>query len=145
MASPRPPDRTPLMALLDRAARDLQDRFLVELAAAGHPHSLSASRLMGSLTEEGLRLSELADRLGITKQSVSQLVDDLEAEGYVARTPDPTDGRAKLVVFGPRGTEALPVAWQALQATDDRVRDVLGEQGTEVLRDALEQLLAHDT
>lgn len=133
------------MALLDWAARDLHDRFLADLAAAGHPQSLSASRLMGSLTNEGLRLSELADRLGITKQSVSQLVDDLEAEGYVARTPDPTDGRAKLVVFGPHGTESLPAAWQALQATDDRVREVLGGQGMQVLRDALERLLAHDT
>lgn len=132
------------MALLDRAARDLQERFLADMAAGGHPHSLSASRLMGILTGEGLRLSDLADRMGITKQSVSQLVDDLEAEGYVARTPDPTDGRAKLVVFGPRGTEALPVAWQALRATDDRVRDVLGAEDTEVLRDALERLLAHD-
>lgn len=143
MTSPRPPAQPPLMALLDRAARVLHDRFLQDMAAAGHPQTASASRLMGSLTREGLRLSELAERLGITKQSVGQLVDDLEAEGYVVRIPDPTDGRAKLVVFGPRGDDALPAAWRALQASDDRARDILGEQALDDLRAALERILDH--
>lgn len=132
------------MALLDWAARALHDRFLEELAAAGHTHSLSASRLMGSLTADGLRVSELADRLGITKQSVSQLVDELEVDGYVLRIPDPTDGRAKLVVFGPRGDDALPAAWRALQASEDHARAILGESAMSELRASLELLLGRD-
>lgn len=146
MASPgpRPPERPPVMVLLDRATRSLQDRFVEELAAAGYPNTLAASRLMGHLTEDGLRLSELADRLGITKQSVGQLVDTLQADGYVERIPDPSDGRAKLVVFGPRGYESLPVAWRALQASDDHIRVVLGDAGASRLRAALERLLAAD-
>jgi DNA-binding MarR family transcriptional regulator len=144
MARVDPPERPPLMALLDWAARVLHDRFLEELAAAGHPQSLSASRLMGTLTADGLRVSELADRLGITKQSVSQLVDDLEADGYVMRIADPTDGRAKLVVFGPRGRDALPAAWRALQASEDHARGILGEDAVGELRAALELLLGHD-
>ena len=45
----------------------------------------------------GTRLGELARRAGITKQSMMQVVDDLEARGYVRRVPDPADARAKLV------------------------------------------------
>ena len=44
---------------------------------------------------------------GMTKQAMSQLVQELEAQGYVARTADPTDGRA--VAIQP-GSEALPRA-----------------------------------
>lgn len=130
------------MALLDRAARLLADGFLDDMAAAGHPHTLAASRLMGVLPKEGLRPSELADRLGITKQSVGQLVDELEDAGYVVRRPDPTDGRARLVVFGPRGHDALPAAWAALHRSEDRARAVLGEDRLSEVRGALEALLA---
>lgn len=144
MASVGPPEQQPVMALLDWAARQLHDRFLEELAAAGHPQTLSASRLMGSITADGVRISELADRLGITKQSVSQLVDELEAANYVRRIPDPTDGRAKLVVFGPRGDDALPAAWRALQASEDHARAILGESAMSQLRTSLEQLLGRD-
>lgn len=141
MTSVRPPEQPPLVALLDWTARALHDRFLADMAAAGHPQTSSASRLMGSLTADGQRVTELADRLGITKQSVSQLVDDLEADGYVKRVPDPTDGRAKLVVFGPRGHEALPAAWRALHASDEHARQILGDPALNELRTSLELLL----
>lgn len=130
------------MVLLDRAARVLAEGFLDDMAAAGHPHSLAASRLMGVLPKEGLRPSELADRLGITKQSVGQLVDDLEHAGYVVRRPDPSDGRARLVVFGPRGHDALPAAWAALRRSEDQARAVLGDQRLARVREALEAILA---
>lgn len=132
------------MVLLDRAARVLADGFLADMAADGHPHTLAASRLMGILPKEGLRPSELADRLGITKQSVGQLIDDLEDAGYVVRRPDPTDGRARLVVFGPRGHQALPAAWAALHRSEDRARAVLGDQRLAEVRETLEALLADE-
>ena len=140
----RPPERTPLMVLMEGAARVLHDRFSELMTEAGYTHSLTASKVMGSLTKEGVRLSDLADRLGITKQSVGQVVDDLEADGFVLRIPDPDDGRAKRIVIGPRGIEALPVAWQALRESDDLARQVLGDEGVDALRDALERVLARD-
>jgi len=44
---------------------------------------------------EGLRPSQLADRRGITKQSVNDLLAHLEQHGYLMRVPDPADGRAR--------------------------------------------------
>lgn len=141
---PGPPRRVPLMVLLESAARVLHDRFVEVMAAAGHHHTLTSSKVMGSITEEGVRLSDLAERLGVTKQSAGAVVDDLVAQDYLARVPDPTDGRAKLIVFGPRGDDALPAAWAALRASDDRAVDVLGGARVDDLRDALEELLAAD-
>ncbi len=135
-----PPTRPPLMALLDAAARVLHDHFGEHMDAAGHHHTLTASKVMGSITSEGVRLSDLAERLGVTKQSAGQVVDDLVAQGYLTRLPDPTDGRAKLIVFGPRGHDALPAAWAALRASDALAEDVLGEERVEVVRTALEEL-----
>ena len=49
---------------------------------------------------EGTRLTDLAHRVGISKQAVGQLVDELEEMGALERIPDPEDGRAKLIRFG---------------------------------------------
>jgi DNA-binding MarR family transcriptional regulator len=50
----------------------------------------------------GIRMSELAERMQLTKGAVTQLVGYLEAHGYLERVSDPADGRAVLV----RPTEA---------------------------------------
>ena len=47
--------------------------------------------------EHGSRLTELAERSGITKQAVGEAVAELERLGYVERVPDPSDGRAKII------------------------------------------------
>jgi len=55
------------------------------------------------LDEIGARPTVLAQRAGITKQAISQLVRDLESRGYVEQVADPTDTRAKLVRLTERG------------------------------------------
>jgi DNA-binding MarR family transcriptional regulator len=51
----------------------------------------------------GTRLTELAERMQITKQSLGELVDYLEPRGYVERIPDPADRRSKLVRLTQKG------------------------------------------
>ena len=59
--------------------------------------------LMPLLDATGARPSTLAQRAGITKQAMSQLVRKLEARGYVEQVPDSTDTRAKIVRLTKRG------------------------------------------
>jgi DNA-binding MarR family transcriptional regulator len=54
-----------------------------------------------------LRMQELARRTVLSRTRVSRLVDDLVAEGYVSRAPDPADGRASFAVLTPAGHTAL--------------------------------------
>src|SRR3954452_12117220 len=59
------------------------------------------------LRDEGSRITEIAERAQLTKQTVVSLVNELEALGYVERAPDSRDGRAKVVVAPRRGGAAV--------------------------------------
>lgn len=76
----------------DAGVARVREHFGVPIRAA---HTL----LFPHIDLKGTRLTELARRLGITKQAVSQLVLELEEMGVLQRLPDPHDGRAKLVCF----------------------------------------------
>ena len=54
-----------------------------------------------------LRMQELSARTVLSRTRVSRLVNDLIAEGYVSRAPDPRDGRASYAVLTPAGRAAL--------------------------------------
>ncbi len=63
--------------------------------------------LLQSLDLDGTRLTLLAERAQMTKQSMLELVDKAEALGLVERQPDPVDGRAKVVAFTLRGLQMM--------------------------------------
>jgi len=75
-----------------QAQRDYQRRALQKLHALGYS-ALSPAHItvLSQLAEQATRTVVLAERVGITKQSMSDLVRDLEAHGYVARTADPRE------------------------------------------------------
>ncbi|NBW24452.1 MAG: MarR family transcriptional regulator [Betaproteobacteria bacterium] len=75
------------------------------------------------LPPEGARLTELAQRAGMTKQAMAALVTQCEAWGMVQREEDPRDGRARRIVFTGSG-----LAWlQAYQAAADQAQAELAE------------------
>src|SRR5438552_10407986 len=55
---------------------------------------------------ESLPLGQLAERLACVKSNITQLVDRLEADGYVARKPDPRDRRTRLAALTMAGRKA---------------------------------------
>ncbi len=108
------------------------DAFLAqleeELAAAGFPdvHASHTGCVFAHLPPEGARLTELAARARLRKQTLSYFVDYLESRGYVERVPDPTDRRAKLVRPTERGREVARVAEAAIPQIDARWAQRLG-------------------
>lgn len=92
--------------------------------------------------DDGTRISVLADALGITRQAVGQLVDDLEEMGAVARVPDPRDGRAKRVVFTAAGRTSILQGLNHLKSLEPELARVLGVRRLKSLRESL--LLLHD-
>nr|WP_207387201.1 MarR family transcriptional regulator [Frankia sp. Cppng1_Ct_nod] len=63
-----------------------------------------------ALRGSGATGTELADRLGVTKQAAGQMVDDLEMRGYVRRQPHPDGGRRRLIVLTDKALDHLVVA-----------------------------------
>jgi len=97
-------DQTPFVASELRA---VLGRLLRRLRAE-HRFPLSHGAVLGRLDRAGCSsVSELAAHEGVRPQSMAQTVADLEAEGLVARRPDPSDGRRMLVELTGAGAAAL--------------------------------------
>lgn len=74
----------------------------------------------------GTRVTELAMRAGISKQAMTELVAHLESGGYLTRVPDPSDGRAKLVVITERGWECIAAARAVVAEVEGEWRQAMG-------------------
>src|SRR3954452_18177947 len=121
--------------------RALETRVFEALAAAGFDDFTPAqARVMQRIGPEGTRLTELAEAAQVTKQTASFLVDQLERSGYVRRTPDPRDARARLVRVAECGLASQPIADAAVCAVEVEWRARLGERSWSQLREALRRL-----
>ena len=98
------------------------------------------SVLIPLFEEDGLRMSEIARRARLSKQTMTTLVRLCERDGLVARRPDPRDGRAARVHLTRRAGTFRPAAERVLAEIEAAVRDVLGERRTASLRDSLRQV-----
>ncbi len=134
----------PFVRLLIRAHRALSNSTAAKLEALGYENFGGAQgTLLAQLDPDGTRLTTLAERLGVTKQSVSQLVTDLEANAYVQRVPDPTDRRASLVRFTERGWNFCQDVNRVRSELETEYETALGAKTMDTLRELLEQLVDH--
>ena len=121
--------------------RAMEKRVFSALADAGFDDFTPAqARVMQRIGPDGTRLTELAEAAQVTKQTASFLVDQLERTGYVQRTPDPTDARARLVRIAARGLAAKPIADAAVAEVEAEWRVHLGERRWAALRNGLSRL-----
>jgi DNA-binding MarR family transcriptional regulator len=114
---------------------------LANLAARG---SLSAShvQITRHLPLEGARLTDLAQRAGISKQAMGKLVEQCEAWGLVARGDDARDARARCVTFTQIGLAWLQAHQQAVMQAEDELRAAVGTEVATVMALGLEAYAA---
>ena len=121
--------------------RAMEKAVLDALAAAGFDDiTLAQARVFQRIDRDGSRVTDLADAALLTKQTVGFLVDQLERAGYVERTPDPRDGRARLVRVAARGAAAVQASLSVVAGVEARWTAYLGETRTAQLREALTML-----
>lgn len=129
--------------LLSNALRHFEARVIELLVEAGHDEvtqsHINATR---HLDVNGTRLTEMAQRAAMTKQSMGELIDQLEQKGLVTRSPDPMDGRARLVHFTPAGLAWLDDFRVAVKKAE---REMVRAIGAEALRAMKEVLRHYDT
>jgi DNA-binding MarR family transcriptional regulator len=114
-------------ALLRIPAQAIHRRIISELNASGFtelrvPH-MAVLQFPGP---DGVRPGALADRAGMSKQAMNQLLKSLEGYGYVKRSDAPDEGRARTVHFTARGRAAYSRIVGILQ---DIEREWSGELG----------------
>jgi DNA-binding MarR family transcriptional regulator len=96
--------------LMESHARIPQLRF---------PHLHVIGNIVGT---DGIRLTELAGKAMLSLAACSELVNELEALGFLERLPDPTDGRAKLITPTTRGRRMLQAAAEGIEGLEERWR-----------------------
>jgi len=135
--------RQSTLQVLFKVARLLDETAVARLAAKHRYPELRRSHtsLLPHIALEGTRITDLSLRLGITKQAVSQLVDDLERLGVLVRAPDPDDARARRVLFTERGRQGLLEGLQVLQELEAELARHIGRTRMGGLREALLALL----
>jgi DNA-binding MarR family transcriptional regulator len=133
----------PLIRLLDAAFDDFSEELAKRVQAAGYTDLRPGHGcVFGNIDPEGTRLTDLAERANMTKQSVGEVTSDLEERGYVERVPDPSDGRAKIIRLTARGREAQAIGRGLIDGIERDWAERFGEERVAALREALEAVTA---
>lgn len=133
--------RATIGALLRLPYEALASRIYGGLAAAGFADVRRAhSAVFRHILPGGSRLTELADRAGMTKQSMAGLLADLVAGGYVTSTPDPSDGRARLVRLTAKGRRVQAELLRLGAEAEEACRRAMGVEDYARLRELLGRL-----
>ena len=142
--------QTHLGRLLGHAMRRFDERVLALMAHdADVPLALSnlAARAQVSaahihitrhLARGGSRLTELAERAGMTKQAMGALVDQCEAWGLITREPDPLDARARRERFTADGLAWLDAFRRAVAQAEAEFKASVGTDVATVVMLGLE-------
>ena len=125
--------RLPWEAVTHRMLRALHERGFDDIEAP----QLSVLLWPGP---EGMRPSDLAARMRVTKQALNYLLGDLERLGYLERRRDPDDRRARRIALTDRGKALVPVIRDAVGEVEREWSEALGPERFEQLRELLYEL-----
>ena len=138
-----------LRALLHVPQHDLQAQLASRLERLGFPSlrpalvqilSVIGTGLVGA--EVGVRLSDLVSEVSLPKQTVGDLLDELEDMRMVERFPDPDHGVIKRVRLGPKGKVWAAEVKRVSAATEAKWAIRMGSKKMRSLRALLEELAA---
>jgi len=128
-------------ALLRVPLEAVQRHMLARLHADGFadidPAHLPVMRYPGP---QGLRPTDIAGQLGVSKQAINYLLRELERLGYLEREPHPDDLRAKRIVLTDRGVAAGRVIREAVGEMEARWTKEMGAKRFKELRALLIEL-----
>ena len=145
MSSPPSPASVPvdtqdmlIGALLRVPSQAIHRRIISELNAAGFKElRLPHMAVLQYPGPDGVRPSTLAERAGMSKQAMNQLLRSLEGYGYVERSDAPDEGRARTVHFTKRGRAAYSKVVEILRGIEREWRDELGPTDFAQLKELL--------
>ena len=118
----------------ERVRRDIDTGVRAEGYDDLNPAHLAPFRYNGP---DGQRPSRMAEQMGITKQSLNDLLRHLENTGYLNLVPDPDDSRARLVRLTPRGRALHAALWTQAHRAEARLRDAIGKAAFEEFKKTL--------
>ena len=134
-----------LLQLAMRLGRLADEEAVRRVAAGGGPGArlrTAHTRLFPHVTMEGTRPSEVARRLGVSKQAIGPLVDELVELGIFERVADPEDRRAVRIRWSARGRQAMLHGLGVLAGLERELAEALGAADAAALHDLLARAVA---
>ena len=125
------------------ARKDFVMRLLATMEDRAEELPPSAAALLPYIDLEGTRGTELARRMGVSKQAAGKAVRDLESAGLVTRISDAADARAFLVKFSPQGMRYMMKLHEAIETIEGDYADLLGAENARILRESLCKIAYH--
>lgn len=131
---------TPMGQLLLQSFDWFDESLLASLKEQGWPKlSRSQSMLMAYLGEGGIRISELARRLGISRQATQKSVKELERLKLLKTDVDPTNASARTVVLTNQGKEIVAAALRSFSEIEKQLSIRIGNGNVASMRRILEK------
>src|SRR5438132_279079 len=136
-------NRSNLGFLLAKASQRWNEVLYEQFCAAGYPEVRPSygSVLLPLFEEDGLRMTDLAQRARLSKQTMTTLVRLLEREGLVRRERHPDDGRAFRISLTDRARRFQPVADDVLADMDRLVRARVTQRELQTLESTLRKVM----
>ena len=120
-----------------------RDRMYERLVAAGYPDVTRPQfALLRFPGVDGMRPSEAAELAGLSKQTVNDLLGELERTGYLERKPHPDDGRGRIVRLTPRGKRLQQTTHRISRELEAEWAAQIGPKRITSLKQTLEDMLA---
>ena len=137
--------RSSLLQVLFKAARLANEEGIrrVRETTGTDDFRMAHTTLFPHIPFDGIRLTDLAERVDSSKQAVLHIVNELETMGVVERVPDPQDGRAKLIRFTELGRDGLTHGLGVLKSIEQELVEVIGESDVEATHRALLGIIEH--
>jgi DNA-binding MarR family transcriptional regulator len=130
--------------LLTQTTRMFQAELFGRLGEAGlHGARVPHTHVTAYIKAEGSRLTDLAAAARMTLPAMSELVDDLQALGYVERRPDPSDGRAKLICLTDRGWDGIRAGQRVIAELEAEWAGAIGQRRFEAFLQTFQALHDH--
>lgn len=130
--------------VLQLMARNVEVPLALSNLAARDQVSAAHVHITRHLSLAGARLTDLAQRAGMTKQAMADLVDQCAAWGLVERQPDAHDARARRVCFTPTGLAWLQAFRDAVAQAEAEFRAEVGDDVAMVVSIGLETYASGD-
>lgn len=136
-----PPEGERIAQLCHAIYENMRERVYAGAARRGFEDLRPAhSGVLRHIDVTGSRVVDLADRAGMTKQSMAYLTEGLAGLDYVEIIPDPDDGRAKRVLLTRRGRDAVATLTKLSLEAEAAIAEKIGRKRIEELRDGLREV-----
>ena len=130
-----------MIALAYRAYRAMAADMVDAAHRAGHLNiKQTHNAIFATLGYEGMRAVDMAARMGITRQSMGEIIREMVDLGILEMRPDPTDRRAKLVVYSEEGRRIAADGFAHIQDLDRRFIEEFGEEDYQTARQVLRRV-----